>query len=114
MAERASFQSRYGREPKVTRIDFGTVRTVAQRNVLTICHRVIPGGKVVGGEYVTLNPKRADKRLGSFKVNLTSGRWADFASGERGGDLISLVAWRYDVRQAEAARRLASFLLLEA
>jgi hypothetical protein len=91
-------------------IDFAGIRSASQRHVRAICNRIIPGGKVAAGEYVVRNPKRADKRPGSFKVNLASGRWADFATGERGGDLIALVAWRYDLDQAEAARRLASLL----
>jgi hypothetical protein len=44
---------------------------------------------------------------------LRSGRWSDFATGERGGDLIALVAWRYDVSQWKAAQSLATLLLLE-
>jgi hypothetical protein len=94
------------------RIDFDVVRVAAQQNALAICHRVIPGGRVVVGEYVVRNPKRADRTPGSFKVNLRSGRWADFATGDQGGDLIALVAWRFDVTQLEAARRLSSLLSL--
>ena len=91
-------------------IDFGAIRSVAQRNAHAICNRIIPGGRIVAGEYVVRNPKRADRRQGSFKINLQTGRWADFATGDRGGDLISLVAWLFDLTQAEAARRLASLL----
>ena len=94
------------------RIDFDQVRAAAQQSALAICHRIIPGGRVVVGEYVVRNPKRADRTPGSFKVNLRTGRWADFATGHRGGDLISLVAWRFDVSQLEAARRLSSLLSL--
>jgi hypothetical protein len=65
---------------------------------------------VHGREYVVRNPKRADTRPGSFKVNLRTGRWADFATGDKGGDLIALVAWRFDVSQLAAARRLARLL----
>jgi hypothetical protein len=100
------------KNPKCVRIDFLTIRTVALRNSIAVCNRVIPGGRVVATEYLVQNPKREDRRPGSFKVNLRSGRWSDFATGDRGGDLISLVAWRYDIGQAEAAERLASFLLL--
>ncbi len=67
------------------------------RNVLSHCHlkileSVLPGGKVIGNEYVALNPRRADSTLGSFKFSLTTGRWADFAAGSdaKGGDIISL------------------------
>jgi hypothetical protein len=72
--------------------------------------RVLPRGKRVGAEIVALNPRRADRRLGSFKVNRYNGRWADFATGDRGGDPISLVAYLADVSQGEAARLLARML----
>jgi hypothetical protein len=102
------------RKPKNARIDFETIRTVALRNAIDICELSLPGGRVVGAEYVVKNPKRVDRRAGSFKINLRTGQWADFATNERGGDLIALIAWRYDLSQSEAARRLASFYSLEA
>ncbi|WP_018262252.1 hypothetical protein [Methylobacterium sp. WSM2598] len=94
------------------RLNFKSIAAAALTNAEAICRRILPGGKVVGTEYVVLNPRRADTRPGSFKVNLRTGRWADFATGDRGGDLISLVAWRYGVRQIDAARHLATFLSL--
>src|SRR5215213_1682216 len=100
--------------PKRPRIDFDAIRSASQRHALAVCQRLLPGGRVAAGEYVVRNPKRADRTPGSFKVNLRTGRWADFATGERGGDLISLVAWRFDLNQAEAARRLASLLSIPA
>lgn len=99
--------------PKYARIDFVTIRTVALRNAIAVCNRILPGGSVVGNEYVVRNPKREDRKAGSFKVNLRSGRWSDFATGERGGDLIALVAWRYDISQSKAAKSLAVLLLLK-
>ena len=96
----------------MTTVSFEVVRAAALRNALAICQRVLPGGTVAGHEYVVRNPNRADRHPGSFKVNLKTGRWADFATGDRGGDLIALVAWRYGVRQIEAARHLADFLSL--
>ncbi len=92
------------------RIDFDQVRAASQRSVLPILHRVLPGGRVVGGEYVVRNPKRADRTAGSFKINLRTGQWSDFATRDRGGDVISLVAYLFDTTQLEAARRLASLL----
>jgi hypothetical protein len=91
-------------------IDFATIGRLALRHAHAICGRVLPGGRRVGNEYVVRNPKRDDENVGSFKVNLQTGRWADFATGERGGDLISLVAWRYDAPQLVAARQLAIFV----
>ena len=75
-----------------------------------LCARWIPGGKRIGREYVARNPTRADRRAGSFKVNLQTGRWADFATGDKGGDAISLAAYLFGLRQSDAARRLADAL----
>ena len=91
-------------------LDFTRVGAAALANAESICRRVLPGGKVQGHEYVALNPLRADSRAGSLKVNLRTGRWADFATGDRGGDLTALVASLFDLPQPEAARRLASLL----
>lgn len=93
-------------------VDFARVASVARSHALAVCQRLLPGGRVVGGEYLALNPKRDDCSLGSFRVNLRTGRWADFANGERGGDLISLAAFLFDLSQAEAARRLADLLAI--
>jgi hypothetical protein len=76
--------------------------------------RILPGGKRVGAELVALNPRRGDRRLGSFKINRHNGRWADFATGDKGGDPISLVAYLAGVSQGEAAWLLARMLGLEA
>ena len=92
------------------RIDFDRVRAAAQQSALAICHRIIPGGRVVVGEYVVRNPRRADRNPGSFKVNLRTGRWADFATGDKGGDAISLAAHLHGLSQLEAARKLAAML----
>jgi hypothetical protein len=61
-----------------------------------------------------LNPRRPDRRLGSFKINTTTGAWGDFAIGVRGRDLVSLAAYLFDLDQGEAARRLAGMLGMSA
>jgi len=58
------------------------------------------------------NPRRADRHPGSFKINLHTGKWADFASGDRGGDPVSLAAFLFGLSQIEAGRRLADMLKL--
>jgi len=35
-----------------------------------------------------------------------AGAWADFATGDKGGDIVSLLAYLQGVSQSEAARRL--------
>ncbi|MGH8579591.1 MAG: hypothetical protein ACREVK_05510 [Gammaproteobacteria bacterium] len=72
--------------------------------------RWLPGGKRQGAEYIVRNPTRSDDRPGSFSINCNTGRWADFATGDKGGDLISLIAYLDRISQAEACRRLGSFL----
>ncbi len=69
------------------------------------------GGKREGHEYVALNPNRADSTSGSFKINLTTGAWSDFAIDDvRGGDLVALVAYLEGLSQLEGAKRLGAFL----
>ncbi len=92
------------------RIDFGAVNTAARASLLDILHRWLPGGRVEGREYVARNPRRADRQPGSFKVNLDTGRWGDFATGDSGGDPISLAAFLGGLSQYEAAERLAVML----
>jgi CHC2 zinc finger len=94
-------------------IDFRSINQAAVPALPAILARLLPGGKISGGEYVALNPTRADHRPGSFKINLRSGHWADFACGDRGGDPVSLVAYLENVSQGEAARMLARMLGLE-
>jgi hypothetical protein len=75
--------------------------------------RVLPRGKQVHHEWVALNPRRADRNLGSFKVNRFNGKWCDFATGDKGGDPVSLVAYVEGVSQLEAARLLTRMLGLD-
>ena len=91
-------------------IDFAIINATALQRAETVCTWLLPKGRRRGREYVALNPKRPDRALGSFKVNLVTGRWADFATDDRGGDLIALTAWVLCVRQSEAARLLGGFL----
>ena len=91
-------------------VDFSRVNAAALAALPALLDRWLPDGRKQGGEWVARNPKRSDRRAGSFSVNLRTGRWADFATGDRGGDPVSLAAYLHDLRQAEAARRLAEML----
>lgn len=75
-----------------------------------ILSRILPGGKVIGREYLALNPRRPDSRLGSFKINLMTGRWADFAVRASGSDVASLVAYLFGLSQTDAARRVMQLI----
>ena len=91
-------------------IDFAAINSAALPIILPICRRLAPGGKVMRGEYVARNPTRADKTPGSFSVNLKSGKWAVFATNDRGGDCISLAAYILNTNQVEAARAIAAMV----
>ena len=89
------------------RIDFDRVRAATLGHAETIVRELLPDGRREGSEWVALNPRRGDRRVGSFKVNLTTGRWGDFATADRGGDLVSLVAYVLGCDQRRAAISLA-------
>ena len=91
-------------------IDFAAVNAAALRVLPTLLARWAPGGVIRGNEFTALNPKRADRRAGSFRVNTRTGRWADFATGDKGGDVVSLAAYLSGTGQADAARALADML----
>lgn len=92
------------------RLDFQAINSAALSVLPLILGRLAPGGTIRAGEWEGRNPRRADRKPGSFKVNIRTGRWADFATGDSGGDPVSLVAYLADMGQAEACRRLADML----
>lgn len=92
------------------RLNFDAINRAGLAALPALLDRFAPGGKIHGGEWEGRNPRRADRKPGSFKVNVRTGKWADFASGDRGGDVVSLIAYLTDLGQAEAARRLADLL----
>ena len=92
------------------RLDFPAINRAALASLLALLRRWLPTGRLVGLEYTARNPTRPDRRPGSFRVNVNSGRWADFATGDKGGDVVSLAAYLSGIGQADAARALADML----
>jgi hypothetical protein len=95
---------------RLDRVDFAAVNGAALAALPAVLGRLLPGGRRDGHEYVALNPRRSDRHLGSFRINLRTGKWADFATGDRGGDPVSLTAFIENKSQVEAARLLARML----
>ena len=96
------------------KIAFRRIAEAAAQHAETICARWLDG-KLEGNEFVALNPRRADSRRGSFKINLRTGFWSDFAvDGARGRDLISLAGYLFDLKQGEAALKIADMLGIDA
>jgi hypothetical protein len=92
------------------KIAFQRIADAARANCAAIVRQWLPGGKRYGAEWCALNPRRNDRRIGSFRINLRTGAWGDFATDDRGGDLVSLAAYLYGLNQAEAALRVAQML----
>lgn len=64
-------------------------------------------GEIQGEEFVAINPLRDDASLGSFKINLSTGVWKDFADEDFGGpDLVSLYRQLNGLDEADALKSL--------
>jgi hypothetical protein len=96
------------------RIAFRRIADAALGQAGAIVQRWLPDGRREGAEWVCPNPMRDDRRRGSFKVNIVTGKWGDFATGDRGGDLIALGAYLFKISQADAAKRIADMLGIDA
>jgi len=92
------------------KIDFNAIAKKSLKEAKFLLETILPGGVQRGAEWIVKNPKRSDSKIGSFKINVNSGRWADFATSHRGGDLISLVAYLDGISQFDAARKLINLL----
>ena len=89
-------------------IDFGRIAAAALQQADTLVERWLPGGKRVGHEWQC--GSLSGDAGSSCSVNLNTGAWADFATDEAGGDLISLYGAVYQLRNGPAARELAEQL----
>jgi len=95
------------------KIDFDRINQAALAALPALCARWLTDGRRRGREWIARNPRRLDRNPGSFRVNLVTGRWADFALtelGASGGDPVSLAAYLGGVSQVEAAHRIARML----
>jgi putative DNA primase/helicase len=91
-----------------SRLDFQGIARAALPHLEVLCARWLPGGRRNGREWCC--GSLAGEAGDSCRVNLITGRWCDFATGEKGGDAISLAAAIHQISQLEAARRLAGML----
>src|ERR1700730_9705329 len=96
------------------RIAFRRVADAALSRADDIVSRWLPAGRREGHEWTSLNPTRGDRRRGSFRINLKTGAWSDFATSDKGGDLIALGSYLHRITQGESAIRLAVMLGIDA
>jgi putative DNA primase/helicase len=93
------------------RIDFNAINAAALPRLPELLARLLPGGRARGAEFEVGSLRGEPGR--SLRIRLHGARawvWCDFATDERGGDIISLAAAVWRMSQGEAARRLAELL----
>lgn len=98
----------YRKKGRSSTIDFQAVNQAALSQIVELLRTWFPNGRRAGNQFVVGN-LRGDPGT-SLKVALQEGFWKDFATGEGGGDPVSLYAARYNLGQREAARSLANEL----
>lgn len=92
-------------------LDYARLREDTISQTLATAKRLAPDGKLNGKEWDALCPSRPDSKLGSFKINVESGMWSDFSTGEKGGDIISYCKYcRGYGSMAEAAAEVIDIL----
>jgi len=94
-------------QESVMNLDFPSIAQAALRAGPGLLMAWLPGGRLRGNEYDVLNPTRADQTTGNFRINILTGKWADFATGDAGGDWISLRAYLDNSSQSDAADAIA-------
>jgi hypothetical protein len=95
--------------------DFAAVNRAAIVRPEDVARRLLPGGARRGKYWVAADLSGAAGK--SLRVNLEgskAGAWFDNATGEKGGDFVSLAAAVARIPQKEAARQLARLLGMEA
>jgi len=89
--------------------DFALIKQRYGENPLPILRQLVGNGEIQGKSYVALNPTRNDRHIGSFFIDIATGRFYDFATGDKGGDVIDLAAYIYNCGIGEAVQRLGNF-----
>lgn len=85
-------------------IDFEGLATFLLQRIRDVLPVWLPGGHMIGHEYCCGDLRGGQGK--SCKININTGRWADFASDVKGGDLISLYAAVQGSNQKDSALEL--------
>ena len=89
-----------------SKIDLRRVKNAARGYEEALLRRILPHAVKQGSEYVAINPTRYDRNLGSFRIKAHTLKWADFSTGDRGDDIISLWAYVRQLAQLKAAEEI--------
>lgn len=86
--------------------DFKNLKQQYRQNPIAVLQQLVGQGRVEGSDYVALNPRRNDRKLGSFRIDINTGKFYDFATGDRGISIIDLAMFVYNCGIVEAAQKL--------
>jgi predicted P-loop ATPase len=86
------------------RIDFDSINARLLGDYLAILKEWFPNGKKIGPDWCV--GSLAGEPGESLKIHVRKGIWADFATGDKGSDPVSLYAAIHGIPQGEAAKRL--------
>jgi len=89
-------------------VDFEGLARAALSQAQDLLPRWFPDGKFMGREFLIGDLSGTPGE--SLSINTQTGRWADFATDDRGGDLVSLFAAMHRIGQGDAARQLGGIL----
>jgi hypothetical protein len=86
--------------------DYAALNSILLQDIESLLEEWLPGGKLGQKEYICGGPEGGEGH--SLSINLATGKWAEFATDDRGGDLISLYAFlRCNGDQGEAYKELS-------
>ena len=85
-------------------IDFDSINARLLADYLGTLKQWLPNGKKIGPNWCV--GSLAGEPGESLKIHARKGLWSDFATGEKGGDPVSLYAAIHGIGQGEAAKRL--------
>jgi hypothetical protein len=83
--------------------EYQRIKAEANRRAGEIAMAWLPSGHREGVQWVARNPTREDKSPGSFKVNMRTGQWADFATNQGGQSIVSLAKYLFGIPSSYAA-----------
>ncbi len=92
------------------RYDIDDINEKALLGLEVILNKWLPHHRIERDEFVALNPKRPDGNLGSFKINLQTAMWSDFATGDKGCGVVSLASYLFGLSLPEAAKNTFQML----
>ena len=85
-------------------IDFQSLASRLLSQARSLLPSWFPAGKMHGHEFCVGDLAGSEGE--SLKINVVTGRWQDFSTGDKGGDLISLYAAMHGIKQSEAVKQL--------